>query len=196
MRSVSGGSIGGLVAAAALPIALLLAANTAGAQWSAQRPQQQSQRYPQQRYPNQSQASGYGSQQELFVWQGRVDKEIRIQMSGNRASVVQIGNHERVNGGVRSFADVPRQDGVITVQQLEGRGTVDIVQQPERSNGYTAIVRLRDPQSGAGTYRVAAYWQPTGNSGAYGSESRRGNGNGDRDRDGSSHDNGRRGHDH
>src|SRR5439155_1197050 len=41
-----------------------------------------------------------------------------------------------------------------------GRGQVDVVQQPTARNGYTAIVRVRDPQGGAGNYRINAFWQP------------------------------------
>lgn len=176
MKRVSSRSLRQLVMAAAAPAALLLGAGTASAQWSAQ----QSQRYPQpqQRYPDQQrqQQSRYG-QQELFEWQGRVDREIRIQMNGDRASVIQIGNNERTNGRVRSVAAMPNQDGYITVQQIEGRGTVDVVQQPTDRNGYNAIVRLRDPESGAAMYRIVAYWQPTGNSSVYRNGPRRGHGN-------------------
>lgn len=178
MKRVTSRSLRQLVMAAAAPAAILLGAGTASAQWSAQ----QSQRYPQpqQRYPDQQrqqqQQSRYG-QQELFEWQGRVDREIRIQMNGDGASVIQIGNNERTNGRVRSVAAMPNQDGYITVQQIEGRGTVDVVQQPTDRNGYNAIIRLRDPESGAAMYRIVAYWQPTGNSSVYRNGSRRGHGN-------------------
>ena len=161
-----------------VPAALAIGASTAGAQ----RYPQQSQQYPQRGDPGQQQGR-YGSQQQLFVWQGRVDREIRIQMNGGRASVIQVGNNERANGRVRTVNSVPHQDGIVTVQELEGRGKVDVVQQPNRRNGYTAIVRMRDPSSGAGTYRIAAYWQPTGNNGSYGNDRGHGRGNGQYDKD-------------
>lgn len=189
MKRVNGKSMKRVVMAVAVPAGLLLGAGTAGAQWGGQ----QSQRYPQQqgRYPGQQQQqSRYGSQQQLFVWQGRVDREIRIQMNGGRASVIQIGNNERGNGRVRTLNAVPHQDGVVTVQQLDGRGKVDIVQQPNRGNGYTAIFRLRDPQSGAATYRVAGYWQPTGNYGVNRDDARRGRGRGNRGNNGNGNGNG------
>jgi len=175
MQRMSSKSIRRFVMAAAAPAALLLGAGTASAQWSGQQAQRNPQQ--QQRYPGQQQQARNGGQQELFEWQGRVDREIRIQMNGGRASVQQIGNNERTNGRVRTVAAVPNQDGIVTIQQLEGRGNVDVVQQPTRGNGYTTIVRLRDPRSGAATYRIAAYWQPTGNSGVYRNGNRRGNGN-------------------
>lgn len=178
MERVNSKSIRRIVMTAAAPAALLLGAGTASAQWSAQQPQRypQQQQQQQQRNRNQRQQSQYG-QQELFEWQGPVDREIRIQMNGGRASVLQIGNNERTNGRVRAMAAVPTQDGIVTVQQLQGRGSVDVVQQPTNGNGYTTIIRLRDPDSGAGMYHIAAYWQPSGNSGVFRNGSRHGNGN-------------------
>lgn len=190
MGRVTGKSVRLLAMSAAMPAALLLAASTAGAQWSAQQQQQQ------QRYPSQQQQSRYDTQQQLFVWQGRVDREMRIQMSNGRASVMQMGSNERGNGNIRTANRVPNQPGIVTVQQLEGRGRVDVVQQPDSRNGYTTIIRLRDPASGAANYRVAAYWQPTGNYGVYDNGSRKDNGRHNSD----AHDNGRhgnnRGHGH
>ncbi|MDQ2890322.1 MAG: hypothetical protein M3R65_07165 [Gemmatimonadota bacterium] len=164
---------------AAVSAALVVSAGTAGAQWG----QRDGKQLPQAR----------NGQQELFEWQGPVDREIRIQLSGNRAFVERIGNNERAGGRVGTFGGAPSQAGIVTVQQLEGRGRVDVLQQPTRNNGYTTIVRLRDPQSGAGMYRIAAYWQPTGNSGVY-RDGRRGNG--DRDDRSRGHDNGGYDRDH
>lgn len=107
-----------------------------------------------------------GSQRELFEWRGNVDQEVRIQMRGGRASVMDMGPRE--NGAydqVRPVSAVPATDGYVNVQVLQGRGRVDVVQQPSAQNGYTTIVRVRDTQGGRGSYDIAAFWQPTGNSG-------------------------------
>jgi hypothetical protein len=152
MKYMSRDSVRHVVLGASVPLALLISAASASAQYG-------------KRLPQGNGVGRNGGQQELFEWQGRVDKEIRIQMNSGRASVQQVGNNERTNNRVRAVMPVPREDGIVTVQQIEGRGKVDVVQQPTRDNGYTAIVRLRDPDSGAATYRIAAYWQPTGNSG-------------------------------
>lgn len=164
---ISFGHIAGIVG---VPLALAVMAQPASAQWHAQQQQvPQQQRYPQQRYP-QGRAGQQGSAgaREIFEWQGTVDKEVRVQMEGNRTAVMAIGNNERGLGRARATSGVPGQDGYVSVQTVEGRGRVDVVQQPSANNGYTTIVRVRDPQSGGAPYRIAAYWQPTGNYGAYG----------------------------
>jgi hypothetical protein len=55
---------------------------------------------------------------------------------------------------------MPRQPGTVTVQVLEGRGKVDVIEQPNARNGYTAVIRLRDPDGGSARYRIAAYFTP------------------------------------
>jgi hypothetical protein len=59
------------------------------------------------------------------------------------------------------------------VRRLDGRGDIDVIQQPSARNDYTAVVRLRDPANGAATYRVVAYWEPARGSYARGDDRRR-----------------------
>jgi hypothetical protein len=101
------------------------------------------------------------SEQELFEWSGRVDREIRIQAGRQNAQIINMGSNERNNGGrIRSFTSMPRQAGTVRIQVVEGRGNVDVVQQPSARNGFTTVVRLRDPDSGSSRYRIAAYFTP------------------------------------
>lgn len=113
-------------------------------------------------------------QRELFDWRGRVDQEVRVEMQGGRTAVVPMGPREMIGyDNARAVGGLPSMNGYVTVQMREGRGRADVVQQPSARNGYTTVVRIRDTQSGAGQYDVAAFWQPDGHygygsSGAYG----------------------------
>lgn len=105
-------------------------------------------------------------QRELFEWRGNVDQEVRVQMRGGRTSVMGMGPREMTAyDQMRAMSAVPAADGYVSVEMLEGRGRADVVQQPTAQNGYTTVVRVRDMQGGAGTYDIAAFWQPTGNYG-------------------------------
>lgn len=105
-------------------------------------------------------------QRELFEWRGNVDQEVRVQMRGGRTSVMGMGPRETTAyDQMRAVSAVPAADGYVSVQMLQGRGRVDVVQQPTAQNGYTTIVRVRDTQGGAGSYDIAAFWEPTGNYG-------------------------------
>ena len=97
--------------------------------------------------------------QELFQWNGRVDREVQIVMRGGNVWTNDIGRTEPGRARSRAFGVLPNQDGQVAVQVQNGRGNVDVIQQPTARNGYTTIVRIRDPQSGAGNYRLDAYWQ-------------------------------------
>ena len=103
---------------------------------------------------------GYGSRREVYEWNGVVDREIQIQLRGNRAYVRAIGAGEDRNSRGRVINGMPQQTGNLVVQRLEGRGDVDVIEQPSARNGYTATLRIRDPRSGAARYRIVAYWEP------------------------------------
>jgi hypothetical protein len=102
---------------------------------------------------------GYG-RREVYEWNGVVDKEIQIQLRGNRAYVRPMGAGEDRNNRGRVLGGLPQQTGNLVVQRLEGRGDVDVIEQPSARNGYTATLRIRDQRSGAARYRIVAYWEP------------------------------------
>ena len=95
----------------------------------------------------------------MYEWDGVVDKEIQIQLRGNRAYVRPVGAGDRGGRG-RMLGGLPQQTGNLVVQRLEGRGEVDVIEQPTSRNGYTATLRIRDQRSGAARYRIVAYWEP------------------------------------
>ena len=103
---------------------------------------------------------GYGGRREVYEFNGVVDREIQIQLRGNRAYVQPMGAGEDRNSRGRVINGMPQQTGNLVVQRLEGRGDVDVIEQPSARNGYTATLRIRDPRGGAARYRIVAYWEP------------------------------------
>ena len=103
---------------------------------------------------------GYGGRREVYEWYGVVDREIQIQLRGNRAYVQPMGAGEDRNSRGRMIGGLPQQTGNLVVQRLEGRGEVSVIEQPSARNGYTATLRIRDPRGGAARYRIVAYWEP------------------------------------
>jgi hypothetical protein len=126
-------------------------------------------------------AGAHAQQRQLFQWAGRVDQEVQITISGRTLTTTNIGPSEPGSRGSNVLTAIPRMDGEVSVTVVDGRGQVDVIQQPTARNGYTAIVRVRDPQGGAGAYRLNAYWQPVA-AGEVGPPFGRGRGYG-RDRD-------------
>ncbi len=101
----------------------------------------------------------------LFTWTGTVDREVILVMQGRDLQV-------RGDRGILASRDdrsrsttvgaLPRTEGIVRARLLDGRGNLDVVQQPDARNNYTTLLRIRDPQSGDDRYRISASWEPEG----------------------------------
>lgn len=107
------------------------------------------------------------NEQELFQWNGRVDREVQIVMRGSNVWTNDVGRTEPGRARSRALGVLPQTNGEVSLQVTNGRGNVDVIQQPSARNDYTTIVRIRDPQSGADNYRLTAYWQGYSNGEVY-----------------------------
>ena len=91
----------------------------------------------------------------LFTWTGRVDREVLIVVRGRDVSTrgfdAALPNRTRVSSAL------PRTNVNVVVEINDGRGDVDVIEQPSARNGYQAVLRVRDPRAGADTYRLTAY---------------------------------------
>jgi hypothetical protein len=121
-----------------------------------------------------SQAQG----QRLFDWSGRVDREVRISIRGNDVRTQYVGNNESGRERTRLSTALPHAMGSVTLSVQQGRGNVDVVQQPDARNDFTAVIRILDTQSGSADYRISAYWQPAVVEGDRGRGNGRGEGRG------------------
>jgi hypothetical protein len=112
-------------------------------------------RYGRARNDNANNGRGVG-QSAVLHWSGMVDANAEVRWQGSNVHQRPIrGNALRfvrssVSGNVNSGR--MRQGGQASVSVSEGRGQVNIVQQPSAANGYTTIVRISDPQRGYGRY--------------------------------------------
>ncbi len=92
-------------------------------------------------------------------WTGQVDREVNIEWRGfDVRTVAKNGEQGReVHSSVSNA--LPSMDARVELSIREGRGDVTITQQPTSANGYTAIFRIRDPQTGFGKYVFDATWR-------------------------------------
>jgi hypothetical protein len=100
------------------------------------------------------------AQRRVFEWTGRVDNDVEISLRGGAFLMTRVGTDERVSQGKSELTALPGETGDISIRVAQGRGAVQVVQDPTPDNGYTAVIRVSDPGPGADTYRIAAYWQP------------------------------------
>lgn len=107
-----------------------------------------------------SASSLFAQGRPLFDWSGRVDREVRIVMHGRDARTQTSDRAPFERSRLNVATALPQREGRVSVQVQDGRGDVDVVQQPSQRNDYTTIVRIRDRSSGVDNYRVTAYWMP------------------------------------
>jgi hypothetical protein len=92
------------------------------------------------------------SGERLMRWTGSVDRDVRIVLRGANSTYSVASGAQP--SGVRTNMErsIPRRDGYIEVHQRQGRGTVQVIQQPTRYNDFTAIVRVLDSEGSYGYY--------------------------------------------
>src|SRR5205823_1107052 len=100
---------------------------------------------------------GYGSRVAL-EWSGDVDQSLLITLRPGGVAYRTVGG-DRPREIESSFNGLPSGVTNVDVSLREGRGEVIVVQQPTPENGYTAVIRVRDPQPGFGHYSFNVLWQ-------------------------------------
>lgn len=92
-------------------------------------------------------------------WSGRVDDVVEIRIQGRRVEYVTRSGARLAN--VNSDIDgngLPRRMVDVQLVRRDGRGEIDVVQQPNPRNDYTAVIRVYDPRGGAANYDFVARW--------------------------------------
>lgn len=92
-------------------------------------------------------------------WRGRVDNRLQLLIRGRSVEERTMAGTTLEPGRAIFGSGLPTEPVRITVRQLAGRGTVSVVQQPSRMNGFTAIVEITDPGRGAQEHRLAVTWR-------------------------------------
>ena len=92
-------------------------------------------------------------------WRGTVDDNVQLLIRDDRIEVRTIGGSVYENGTYNFTSPLPRRRGVnVSVNKLNGRGEVRVLQQPSRDNDYTAVVEIRDPKGEAREYEIEVSW--------------------------------------
>lgn len=104
-----------------------------------------------------------GDEAGSLRWSGRVDDVVELRISGRRVDAITRSGQrvDNVNSNIRGNG-LPSHNVTVTLDRNSGRGSVQVVQQPSSWNGYTAVIRIYDPQGGASFYDFSAYWSANG----------------------------------
>ena len=108
-------------------------------------------------YPNRDRGTnGY----EVMHWSGNVDGELEIRLQNGRIDYRNLSGAQPTNIRLdRGNMSMPQNGSQVGIAQASGRGSVTVVQQPSSWNGYTTVIRVRDPQGGYGYYDFDLVWR-------------------------------------
>lgn len=93
-------------------------------------------------------------------WRGTVDSVVRIVIQGKSLYTQTISGRSYGEGNFSFTSPLPSdKNATVGVDKKNGRGGISIIQQPNSSNNYTAIIEIRDGDGGAREYNLEIYWR-------------------------------------
>lgn len=97
-------------------------------------------------------------------WTGEVDNEVLIEVRGRRAVPRTVRGQQVYSDNATFSSPLPRS-ATVELLDAQGRGPIELVEQPSPQNGDVAVVRITDPQRGAGRYSFRLAWTGGGSAG-------------------------------
>jgi hypothetical protein len=93
-----------------------------------------------------------------FRWRGRVDGSDYIMLQGNQVTIRHIEFQSIRDASHELSSPLPQQPVQAQLKKLRGRGTVEIVRQPNAANNYTLTLLIEDQPSGDDSYEFEVIW--------------------------------------
>ncbi|MDX1934462.1 MAG: hypothetical protein SFU56_17820 [Capsulimonadales bacterium] len=92
------------------------------------------------------------------LWSGDVDGTVELEFRKKEVRVHVVSGKKTEN--VQSFfrKRLPEKSIRVQVLRQEGRGPVEVFQQPAKSNKFTTGVRISDEMNGRSHYRIVLTW--------------------------------------
>jgi hypothetical protein len=92
-------------------------------------------------------------------WRGTVDDKVQIVIRGDQVETRTIAGRNYPDGTFSFTSSLPNRKISVDVNKTKGRGGARVIQQPSKSNDFTAIVEISDSDGGAKEYQLDIYWR-------------------------------------
>jgi hypothetical protein len=93
-----------------------------------------------------------------MTWQGRVDERVRVTIRGRVATVRAVRGRYPTQVRPEFRRALPSNNIRVSLRKLDGRGSVTLIQQPSRANGWAAVVEIYDSRGGDDFYSFELNW--------------------------------------
>ncbi|MCU0240742.1 MAG: hypothetical protein MUC29_14975 [Pyrinomonadaceae bacterium] len=102
--------------------------------------------------------NNYDRKIDSVRWRGTVDNEVHLRVRNNNVETFLFAGQNYGNGTFNFTSAMPNRNVNVYVNKKKGRGNVTVIQQPDRNNNYTAVIKILDSDGGAKEYDVEIYW--------------------------------------
>ena len=92
------------------------------------------------------------------VGPGEVDGEVFVLVRGRQVLNTAVRGRSVYGQQTDVSTPLPRRPVTVSLMDVQGRGQIDLAEQPDEQNNYTAKIRIVDPQPGAGAYSFTLAW--------------------------------------
>ena len=99
------------------------------------------------------------SNEGRVFWRGTVDDAVRIEIQGSDLTVQTVSGKDYGEGTFSFTTPMPNDAVLVGVNKKSGRGLIAVIQKPDESNHFTAVIEIRDTKAGAKEYQLEIYWR-------------------------------------
>jgi hypothetical protein len=93
-------------------------------------------------------------------FRGQVDDVVEFLIRGDRLHVLLIGGQKTKVERFRFSQALPSSGPLtVSIEKKDGRGAVELIEEPTQENSFTARVRVSDPQGGSDRYHWVLSWR-------------------------------------
>ena len=96
---------------------------------------------------------------QRLKWSGRVDQDVVVSCVASQCSSEPKSGVPVMHEKTKFSGALPREPVRVSLDEVQGRGEVRIVQQPAESNGYVTRVRITDRDAGPSDYAFVLTWK-------------------------------------
>lgn len=94
-----------------------------------------------------------------MTWQGRVDDRVQVRVRNRIATTRTIDGRAFYDARYNFRRALPSSSVFVSVDKRDGRGSVRVIEQPTRFNGYSALIEIRDSAGGSDFYSFELNWR-------------------------------------
>ncbi len=100
------------------------------------------------------------ARQGQFDLRAQVDGSVDFYIQGDRITYQVLSGSPPVDAGSEYTQPIPRaRFASFTVEKKDGRGRVELRQEPSPRNNYTALIHIEDPSGGSARYHARLHWE-------------------------------------